>query len=44
MGAELREAVWAEAGEEVSAAVRFAEDSPYPEGDTALDNVFTGTA
>ena len=43
MGAELREAVWAEAGEEVSAAVRFAEDSPYPEGDTALDNVFTGT-
>ncbi len=37
-----REAVWAEAAEEVSAAVRFAETSPYPEGGTALEDVFTG--
>lgn len=39
----LRESVWAEAEQEVSAAVRFAEDSPYPDGSTALDNVFAGT-
>ena len=39
--AGLGEAVWVEAGEEVSAAVRFAEESPYPEGSTALENVFT---
>ena len=41
MTAGLGEAVWAEAEEEVSAAVRFAEESPYPEGGTALENVFT---
>ncbi|MYB44334.1 MAG: thiamine pyrophosphate-dependent dehydrogenase E1 component subunit alpha [Acidimicrobiia bacterium] len=41
MTAGLAEAVWAEAEEEVSAAVRFAEESPYPDGGTALENVFT---
>lgn len=41
LAAGRREAVWAEAGEEVAAAVRFAEESPYPEGGTALENVFT---
>ena len=41
MTAGAGEAVWAEAGEEVSAAVSFAEESPYPEGGTALENVFT---
>lgn len=34
--------VWAAAGEQVSEAVRFAEDSPLPRADTALDAVFTG--
>ena len=38
---ELRTEVWDRAREEVAAAVRFAEDSPLPEGDTALDAVFT---
>ncbi len=41
MTAGLGEAVWAEAADEVSAAVRFAEESPHPEGGTALENVFT---
>ena len=42
MTAGLGEAVWEEAEEEVSAAVRSAEKSPFPEGGTALENVFTG--
>ena len=39
---ELRTAVWERAREEVSQAVRFAEDSPLPAAETALDAVFTG--
>ena len=39
---ELRTEVWDQAREGVSTAVRFAEESPLPEGETALDAVFTG--
>lgn len=39
--AGLAEAVWAAAEEEVSAAVGFAEESPYPAAGAALENVFT---
>ena len=37
----LREAVWEEAEQDVAAAVVFADESPYPEAGTALENVFT---
>ena len=37
----LRERIWEEAEHEVASAVRFAEESPYPDADTALENVFT---
>ena len=40
----LRERIWEEAEQEVASAVRFAEESPYPDGSTALDHVFTGTS
>ncbi|WP_420613722.1 thiamine pyrophosphate-dependent dehydrogenase E1 component subunit alpha [Candidatus Spongiisocius sp.] len=36
----LRERIWEEAEQEVASAVRFAEESPYPDADTALENVF----
>ena len=37
----LRARTWEEAEQEVASAVRFAEESPYPDGSTALENVFT---
>ncbi|MCY4371683.1 MAG: thiamine pyrophosphate-dependent dehydrogenase E1 component subunit alpha [bacterium] len=36
-----RAEVWEQVGEQVSKAVRYAEESPLPHGDTALDAVFT---
>ena len=42
MTEEMRTGVWDRAREAVSAAVRFAEESPLPGGETALDAVFTG--
>jgi len=41
LDADARQAVWDRAHEEVEAAQRFAEDSPYPDPDSALDWVFT---
>ena len=37
-----RAGVWEQVGEQVAEAVRFAEESPLPSGQTALDAVFTG--
>ena len=35
------EAVWAEVGAEIDAAIEFAEESPYPDPSTMLDDVYT---
>jgi pyruvate dehydrogenase E1 component alpha subunit len=37
------EAVWVEVGVEIDAAIEFAEESPYPDPSTMLDDVYTDT-
>ena len=40
LGEAERAAVWARADEEMDAAVRFAEQSPYPKPEDALADLF----
>ncbi len=37
----LRATIWEDAEQDVATAVRFAEESPYPDAGTALESVFT---
>jgi pyruvate dehydrogenase E1 component alpha subunit len=44
MSAAQREGVWEQLRADIADAIRFAEDSPLPEPDQLLRNVYTGTA
>jgi pyruvate dehydrogenase E1 component alpha subunit len=39
--AEQREALWAELRADIADAIKFAEDSPYPDKDQILEDVYT---